>query len=153
LPKKRRLLVLGPSFRRRKGEELLPAFERYDGLFFRIARKYLGDVKDVDVVVMMNDLTLADGETPLPYKEPEGNQWGHQTMPAETLEAAKRRNKIFLEKKLRKGKYSEIFLSMGKKYAEALPDASQHGVRVIFPATGGPGPKAQALKNWIGGRK
>lgn len=48
--KNKRLLILGPAFRRRKEDGLLPAFERYDGLFYRVARKYLGDVKDMDVV-------------------------------------------------------------------------------------------------------
>jgi len=35
---------------------------------------------------------------------------------------------------------------MGKEYAAALPDLSQYGVNIVFPASGGPGPKAQALK-------
>lgn len=65
----RRLLVLGPSFRRNKSRGILPAIERYDGLFCRVARKYLGDVKDVNVVVMVDDLTLVDSATPLPYSE------------------------------------------------------------------------------------
>jgi hypothetical protein len=51
LAAKRRLLVLGPSFRRRRDVGLLPALERFDGLFFRVARKYLSRARDVDVVV------------------------------------------------------------------------------------------------------
>jgi len=39
LPKKKRLLILAPSFGRRKGDGLLPTLERYDGLFYRVARK------------------------------------------------------------------------------------------------------------------
>jgi len=38
---------------------------------------------------------------------------------------------------------------MGKQYAEALPDLTKFGVKVVFPTSGGPGPKAQALKQWI----
>ena len=52
----KRLLILGPSFRRNRRDESLPALERYDGIFFRVARRYLGEVKDVDVIVM-RDLT------------------------------------------------------------------------------------------------
>jgi len=70
---KKRLLVLGFSFRRRKDEGLLPALERFDGIFFRVARKYLESVKDVDVVVMRDDLTLVEDEASLPYNPPKGD--------------------------------------------------------------------------------
>jgi len=149
LARKKRLLILGPSFRRNKVDGLLPAFERYDGLFFRVAKKYLSDVKDVDIVVMIDDLTLVDGSAPLPYNKPEGKHWGGKTILNNIVKRAKVKNGSYLENTLRSGKYSEIFISMGKDYAAALPDLAQYGVNVVFPATGGPGPKAQALKEWI----
>jgi len=146
---KRRLLVLGPSFRRRCDEGLLPALERFDGLFFRVARKYLSSVRDVDVVVMVDDLTLVDGDSPLAYHEPVGSEWGKQRFSKEVLEKARIVNEKFLEKKFRNGRYSEVCLAMGRQYAEALPDLAKFGVKVVFPTSGGPGPKAQALKRWI----
>ena len=142
-------MILGPSFRRRRNASLLPAFERFDGLFFRVARKYLGGVRDVDVVVMVDDLTLVEGNTPLPYREPVGSEWGKQRFSREVLEKARASNEKFLEKKLRNGRYLEVYLAMGKQYAEALPDLTKFSVKVIFPTSGGPGPKAQALKQWI----
>jgi len=142
-------LVLGPSFRRRRDERLLPALERFDGLFFRVARKYLSSIEDVDVVVMVDDLTLVDGDTPLPFREPVGDKWGKQRFSKEVLEKARVVNEKFLEKKLGDGRYSEVFLAMGRQYAEALPDLAKFGVKVVFPTKGGPGPKAQALKQWI----
>lgn len=145
----RRLLILGPSFRRRKDECLLPAFERYDGLFSRVARKHLGDVKDIDVVVMVDDLTLVDGSAPMPYSEPEGRHWGGKTILKKTVDNAKVMNKSYLRNKLGRRKYAEIFISMGKEYAAALPNLAQYGVKVLFPASGGPGPKALALKEWL----
>jgi len=148
---KRRLLVLGPSFRRDRRGGLLSAVERFDGLFFRVARKYLGSVRDVDVVVMVDDLTLVDGKTPLPYKEPQGNEWGKQRFSDKALGEAKKKNEEFLSKRLRNRKYSEVFLSMGKQHAEALPDLSGYGVKVVFPTAGGPGPKAKALREWLSG--
>ena len=147
--RKRRLLVLGPSFRRRKDSGLLSALERFDGLFFRVARKYLGSVRDVDVVVMVDDLTLVDGDAPLAFREPEGSEWGKQKFSKEVLEKAKAQNEEFLKKKLKNGRYSEVYLAMGKQYAEALPDLERYGVKIVFPTSGGPGPKAQALKEWI----
>ena len=147
MARKRRLLILGPSFRRNKSGGFLPALERFDGLFFRVARKYLGGVRDVDVVVMVDDLTLVDGGAPLVYREPEGSEWGKQRFSKEVLEEAKAKNEEFLSKKLRNGRYSEVYLAMGKQYAEALPDLAKFGVKVVFPTSGGPRPKAQALKS------
>lgn len=145
----RRLLILGTSFRRRKDESLLPAIERYDGLFSRVARKYLGDAKDVDVAVMIDDLTLVDGSAPVPYNEPEGRHWGGRTILKKAVEEAQVLNESYLRNKLGKRKYSEIFISMGKEYAAALPNLAQYGAMIVFPASGGPGPKAQALKEWF----
>jgi len=145
----KRLLILGPSFRRNKTNDPLPALDRYDGVFFRVARKYLGEVKDVDVVVMRDDLTLVDGEAPIPYVPPVGDVWGRQYFSKEELDKAREANEDFLNKKLRSRRYSEIFIAMGKKHAKALPDLSHHDVKVIFPTYGGPGPKARALKEWL----
>lgn len=145
----RRLLILGPSFRRRRDEAPLSALERFDGLFYRVARKYLSSVKDVDVVVMTDDLTLVDGNSPLAFREPKGSEWGKQKIDKETFEKAKAVNEKFLEKKFKNEKYSEVYLAMGRQYAAALPDLAKYGVKVVFPTSGGPGPKAQALKKWI----
>jgi hypothetical protein len=149
LARKRLMLILGPSFRRDKRNEPLPALERYDGLFFRVARKHMGHVKYLDVVVMVDDLTLVDGGTTLPHNDPKGDQWGKQSFSNALLEKAKEMNEDFLTMKLKNEKFSEVFISMGKKYAKALPDLTQYRVKVIFPASGGPGPKAKALKEWL----
>jgi len=142
----KRLLILGPSYRRNPDPNPLPAIERYDGIFYRIARKYMP--KDVDIMVMTNDLILIDADTPLPYKPPKGKTWGQMKIPREQIEKARKKNKEILDKKLKKG-YSEIFLAMGKQYAEALPNLTRYDIKIIFPATGGPGPKAKALKQWL----
>jgi len=131
----------------------LPAIDRYDGLFFRVARKYLKEAKDVDVAVMVDDLTLVNGVTPLPNIEPEGQHWGAKKVSNDIVEKAKIKNRDFLDKKFRKGRYSEVFISMGKEYAKALPTLEQYNLKVIFPASGGPGPKAQMLKQWLKARK
>jgi len=149
LAKTKRLLIIGPAFRRRKEEQPLPAIERYDGLFYRVARCYLSNAKDVDVLIMKYDLTLIDGSELLPFVEPEGTSWGDNNVPSEIIENAKRANLCFLKEKLRKKRYSEVFISMGKKYAAVLPDMSSE-TKVVFPANVGPGLKAKALKEWFG---
>jgi len=148
--RKKRLLILGPSFRRNPSEELLPAIDRYDGLFYRVTRKYIRDNKDVDSVIMLGDLTLVNGITPIPYSAPEGDDWWTaRKLSAEMITMAKAENEKFFRRKLRGGKYSEAFIAMGKAYAMALPDLAQSGLKVVFPTTGGPGPKAAALRDWI----
>jgi hypothetical protein len=144
------MLIIGPSFRRNASRNLLPALERYDGISYRIARKHLRDVEDVSVVVMIDDLTLVNSDEPILYSEPEGGSWRHKTISKDAVEKAKAINEGFLHKKLKNGKYREVFISMGKEYAKALPTLNQYGVKVVFPTHGGPGPKAQALKKWIG---
>lgn len=149
---KKRLLILGPSFRRKEGIDSLPAFERYDGVFYRVAKKHLKDraiSKLVDIVVMNDKLTLVDGSAPTPNDAPEGTSWGGKKILKNCIANAKEDNSIYLEKKLKKTKYEEIFIAMGKDYAVGLPDLKLYGATVIFPTTGGIGPKAVALIEWL----
>ena len=148
----KRLLILGSTFRRNPSSVALPALERYDGVFFRVARKHLKRVRDVDVVVMVDDLTLVDGNSFLPYVQPSGEIWGKQSFSKDIYEEAMMKNDAFLNKKLGGGRYAEVFIAMGKKYAEALPDLSYYNLKVVFPTYGGLGPKAAALKEWIIGK-
>jgi hypothetical protein len=149
LAKEKSLLILGPSFRRKTQKEPIPAVERFDGLFFRVAKKYLKTTKNVNVAVMLDDLTLVDESTPLPYKEPEGTKWGGKPIMKNTSNEAIEKNQTYLAAKLRGKRYSEVFVAMGKEYAKALPDLTVFDIKVIFPTSGGPGPKAQALKEWL----
>ncbi len=149
MSKANRLLILGPSFRRRKDQPSLPAIERFDGLFYRVARKYMNKVKDVDILVMKDDLTIVDGSTPLAFSQPQGSSWGAPTIEKNTIERAKRINDSYLKRKLGRKEYSEIFISMGRTYAGALPNSLFESRNTIFPTSGGPGVKALALKNWI----
>jgi len=62
----------------------LPAIQRYDGVFFRVSRKNLKGVKDVDVLVMNDDMILVNGKSPLQYFHPKGKKWGSQFFSEET---------------------------------------------------------------------
>jgi len=148
----RALLILGPSFRRKTGKDPLTALERFDGLFFRIARKYLEDTKDIDVSVMIDNLTLIDGTTPLEFNEAQGAKWGGKIILQKNVERSREKNKVYLSHKLKNKKYSEVFISMGKEFARALPDLKGYNINVVFPASGGIGPKALALKEWLSSR-
>ena len=149
MAKTRRLLIIGPSFRRNKTNRLVPAFERYDGLFFRVTKNYTDFVKDIDIAVMLDDLTLVDGITPIPYSEPEGVKWGSKSISRKIVENAQITNEGYLRNKLNCKKYSQVFIAMGKEYATSLPDFADYRIKIIFPTSGGPGPKAAALKEWL----
>lgn len=144
-----RLLIIGPSFRRNKASGLLSAIERYDGIFFRVTRKQLSIVSNVDVLVMRDDLILVNANTPLPYTPHKGENWRVQTIDNEIVEKARKRNDKTLKKKLTKHQYSEVFVAMGKRHAKSLPDLSQYNIKIVFPTSGGAGIKARALKNWL----
>jgi hypothetical protein len=146
----KRLLILGPSYKRRSEEKPIPALERYDGLYFRTARKHLLKSKGVDVVVMLDNLCLVNGSTPVLFTQSQGDSWTSMRhfKPHPSKEVNKT-NAEFLRQKLRNSKYEEVFLSMGKEYAAALPEMSQFRVPVVFPTSGGLGTKARALKDWL----
>jgi len=144
---------MGPSFRRNENMTPIPALKRYEGLLFRVARANLTNLRDVEVLVMKDDLTLVDSRTLLPYSHPEGYTWSKYHIPKEVIPDAKKRNERTLVRKLGKGNCSEVFIAMGKKYAESLPDVSwiarTFSIKVHFPIGRGPGDKAQALKEWL----
>ena len=83
------------------------------------------------------------------YDEPEGTSWGDKTIMKKTVESAKVINEDYLGKKLKGKKYHEVFIAMGKEYAAALPDLSQYGVNIVFPAGGGPDLKLKHSKNGL----
>jgi len=146
-----KLLILGPSYRRDPSPDPLPAIERYDGLFYRIVRKYVDKLKekDVDVIIITEDLDIVTPETKLPYKPPVGESW--RSLPPikkdpEKVELLRRRILELVERR----KYEEIFIALNKHYRELLPDLTVHTKKVIASFKG-IGPKAQALKQWLSG--
>lgn len=142
-----KLLILGPTYRRNPSPEPLPAIERYDGIFYKIVRKYMDKVREkgIEILIVTEDLEVVTPDTPLPYKPPKGNHW--KTLPpARTERTVKLQTKIA---ELLKGKhYDEIFIALNKYYRNLLPDLKTHTKRVLSQFSG-IGPKAQALKKWI----
>ena len=146
-----KLLILGPSFRRNPNPQLIPAIERYDGIFYRIVRKYADKLreKDIDVIIITEDLDVVTPDTKLPYKPPKGESW--KSLPPaekdpEKIEALKSRILKLVEKR----KYEEIFIALNRHYRALLPDLTAHTKKVIASFRG-IGPKAQALKQWLVG--
>jgi hypothetical protein len=74
----------------------------------------LGNVKDVDVLVMVDDLTLVDTTTPLAHHEPVGTKWGGRRLPKEALEKARAINGRVLEERLKRGSIVRGVLGYGE---------------------------------------
>lgn len=149
---KMRLLIMPPSYRRKYTPNLLPAIERYDGILFRVLRKFLEKhkPKDLDIIILTEDLELIDANTPLPPKTPiKGKtKWLPEKIPNEKIE----KNLKFLKNLAEKKQYSEIFVALSLKMRKAL-----RGVETIFPNSKviyiegkGLGDYARHLKQWLG---
>ncbi len=143
----RKLLIMPPSYRRRT-EPDLPAIERYDGVLYRVLRRNLKS-KDVDILVLTEDLKLVWGNEKLPYKKPKGDKWSGykpQDIPDDTV----KKNMEFLKEVLEKGNYDEVFVALGEKFRKAIGDLEKvTNVRVTYIEGRGLGPYAQCLKEWL----
>jgi len=146
-----KLLILGPSFRRNSNPELIPAIERYDGLYYRIVRKYMNKLKkkDIDVIIITEDLNVLFPETKIPYKPPVGEKW--RTLPPTSRDPEKiekLRNQIL--KIVKNKRYDEIFIVLNRYYQALLPDLTPYTEKIISDFEG-LGPKAKSLKEWLSG--
>jgi len=146
-----KLLILGPSFRRNPDPNPLPALERYDGLFYRIVRKYSRELekKGIDVIIVTEDLEVVTPETKLPYKPPAGDKWRSLPPASRDAERVERLRRHLLE--LLEGKrYEEVFVALNRHYQALLPDLAPYSGKVLTRFKG-IGPKAEALKKWLEG--
>jgi len=146
----KRLLILGPSYKRQTNPELLQAIERYDGVFFRVTRKNKhGD--DTKVLILTENLTLLDANDRIPFMPPKGGMWDQSnTISHQTSYISKMRleNSKIIGRTIDENNIEEIFVAMGAIFRKALPDFSEFNTRVILPH-GGLCPTAKSLKQWL----
>jgi len=145
-----KLLILGPSYRRSTSQELLPAIERYDGLFYRIVRRNMDKVKEkgIDIIIVTEDLELATPEIKLPYKPPMGNMW--RTLPPVSRDPEKIEKLRSQILEIVKKRYDEIFIALNKHYQTLLPDLTPYTKQTVLDLRG-LGSKARTLKEWLSG--
>lgn len=63
---------------------------------------------------MLDDLTLIDESTPLPYTEPEGTKWGRKIIMKDMVKEATKKNRKYLATKLKGKKIFGGFYSYGE---------------------------------------
>lgn len=143
-----RLLILKCSSRKRGGDDLLPAIDRYDGPLWQVLRSRIRErpslAEDVDIYVLSAAFGLISAITPIP--------WYDQTMAPERAEAlrpeALRDFAVLMEHN-----YNALCVGLSKRYLHAMlgwedlvpPDTA-------VTVTDGPmGTKLGQLRAWLEG--
>lgn len=142
-----RLILLSASRRRSSNLEPLPAIERYQGVYFRVLKKYLreGRLKDTDILIVSEKFGVLRPKDLVPYHKPFEGKLGK-----EEVQKARQANLTKLAETLSEKQYSEIFVVCGREF-QKLIDSFQNltNTKVVFCEGAGLGPKAQNLKKWI----
>jgi len=125
------------------------AIDRYEGVFFRVLKKYLkeGLLRDVDILIITKRHGLIGSEEFIPY-EP--------TFTSKVLskDASKMRDQNLrtLSEWLSRKQYSEIYVNCGQEFMQLIKGFEKLTTSKITFAVGsrrGIGPKAAHMKNWI----
>ena len=140
------LLIVTCSQRKRSDRELLPALERYDGIFFRILRKaqregYWPD--NLDVLITSAKYGLLELNTAIETYD--------RRM---TVAQAKQLKPVIaplLTQRVTAHPYAEIFVNVSKVYLGAIEGWDMDlpcGTTVIY-ATGDIGQRARQMRYWL----
>lgn len=125
----------------------MPTLERYQGVYFRVLKKYVREnrLKDTDIIVISERFGVLKPTQKVPYYPPfEG------VLPQKEVERNRETNLNKLRKLLSNDKYSEIFVVCGRNFYSLIQGFEKFtNAKVIYAQGRGLGPKAQHLRNWI----
>lgn len=142
-----RLILLSASRRRSNNPKTIPAIERYQGVYFRVLKKYLreGRLRNTDILIVSEKFGVLRPEDKVPYHKPFEGKLGK-----EEVQKARQANLTKLAEIFSKKRYSEIFVVCGREF-QKLIEGFQNltNTKVVFCEGAGLGPKAQNLKEWI----
>lgn len=145
-----KLLIIGPAYRRKTNPEPLPALERYDGIFYRIVKKYLPK-ENLEIMIISDELQLINDSKKIPYNQPKDSQWGRTKIShysVSSIEKNYNENSKFLKNFLLENNIEEVFICAGRVHRKVLPDLEDSNITVILPK-GGLGSTARLLKQWL----
>jgi cytoplasmic iron level regulating protein YaaA (DUF328/UPF0246 family) len=141
----RRLVIVSASQRRVLDPNPIPAIERFDGVYFRILRKYLreGKMKDVSILVVSDRYGILEANDLVPF-HPASDKTKEVTQDMWASNLAK------LKETFKKTSYSEIYVVCGQKFQAFIKGFEDFtNVPVTYCYGRGLGPKARSLKDWI----
>lgn len=142
----RYLLIVSCSQSKRSDPGLLPAIERYDGVFFRVLAKAKREgywPENLKVLILSAKYGLLDPK----YRIENYDLRMTEERAIELRSSVKRT----LSEQVLVSRYTEIFLNLGRVYLLALQgweDALREETSVIY-ASGGIGQKAAQMRQWL----
>ena len=142
----RYLLLVGCSQSKRPDDGLMPAFERYTGVNFKVLRKaqregYFPEM--LDVLILSAEHGLLESDYPIEDYDCKMTRERALTLRSEVSSS--------LDSHLNRENYREIFINLGKTYLIAIEQSEgirRAGQRVLYP-TGGIGCKMSQMKQWL----
>ena len=143
----KRLILLSASERRSDAHEGLTPLERFQGVYFRILKKYLneGKLKNTDIIVVSDKFGILTSENQVPYHER-----FIQIPTPEEMEKLRKTNLQKLGQVFKVNKYSEIFVVCGKQFQQFISGFENlTEAKVTYCKGSGLGQKAQHLRQWI----
>jgi hypothetical protein len=141
-----RCLILGCTEAKRKDDDDLPAWERYNGPTFQVMRRFLREaepqLQDVDIYILSAEYGLIDADQPVAdYDRRMTTARATELRP----EVSKRLREI-----LGQG-YDEVFISLSRAYLEAVDDLDTMGAdgtqMTVSQTT--MGKRLTELKRWL----
>ncbi len=137
-----RLLLMACSARKRADpQEPMAALERYDGVFFRVLRKWMRKrtAAPPDVLIISARFGLITGATPIP-------DYDQRINGLRAVELAPRVQSE-LRGRFRRNGYRRIFVNVGRDYLPTLAGVTE--LRSASWASGGIGQRARQMKQWL----
>lgn len=141
-----KLLIVGCSARKKaQPPEPIPALERYDGVFFRVLRKFLRTTGAPvpDVLIISARFGLITGQTPIPDYD--------QRMTASRAKELAAEVQRLLAQHLAQRSYQAVFVNLGKEYLPTV--ASVDRLQNAKWASGQIGFRARQMKVWLNGAR
>jgi hypothetical protein len=125
----------------------MPALDRYNGVFFRVLKKYLreGQLEDVDILILSETLGILTPEKGVPY-----NPVISKVVGRGDTDKARKQNLETLRNWFSKREYAEIYVNCGRDFLKLIEGFEKlTSARVTFAEGSGIGPKAAHMKKWI----
>src|SRR5690348_1532694 len=137
------LLITCSATKRIEPSQPLRAMDRYDGVFFRILRKWIretGGSASLKIYILSAEFGLIEADRRIPYYD--------RKMTAARAIRLRPDTQRKLREVFSRRSYDSIFVNVGRTYSISL-----NGVKEIANGTwasGGIGQRAKALKAWLG---
>ena len=135
------LLVACSARKRAEPTNPVPALERYDGVLFRVVRKWLRQTPSAppDVLIISAKFGLIDSTMPIPDYD--------QRMTVKRATELSPQVRGGLRSILARHTYQSIFVNMGRDYLVTVAEITE--LSIATWAYGGIGQRAQQLKAWL----